>query len=429
MRREAKPMTALTTMIRGARSAYRSAVTVDGREVGGRLFPLDSGARSISLVGGESATYEELYRTQPWVQIVVNKLAKTTGRLPLKVYRNPDEPGERERVRTGPLASLLMLPSERLGTGEFVRMIVSNVALHGNFVAVKWRPRPGIPPQRLLCSSFAYWDVVSDGEGNTWYTYRPARGPVIPFRPEEVLHFAWWKPGPGLKAPSPMEALRRTLMMEDATQRAAIASFENGMRQAGFFAAKGTIPPAQFDRIRAQLSEKYGGPDNAMSVVLLDNDIDWKRMSNDAQESELVNLRKLTREEVAAVLDVPPPVIGILDRATFSNITEQHLMLYQDTVEPWTDMIQEVFAVQLVGGEPLMEGEYAEFDFGAVLAGDPVKQTDTLVKAVGGPFMTPNEARALKNLPPIGAPEADELRPAPNASLKGEENGDGEKRT
>jgi hypothetical protein len=24
-------------------------------------------------------------------------------------------------------------------------------------------------------------------------------------------------------------------------------------------------------------------------------------------------------------------VVGILDRATFSNITEQHIMLYQDT--------------------------------------------------------------------------------------------------
>lgn len=208
-------------------------------------------------------------------------------------------------------------------------------------------------------------------------------------------------------------------MMEDAAQRAAIASFENGMRQSGFFSAKASIPPDQFERLRAQLSEKYGGPDNAMKTVLLDNDIDWKQMSNNAQESELVNLRKLTREEVAAVYDIPPPVIGILDRATFSNITEQHLMLYQDTIQPWTSMIEETFSVQLIAPEPLMAGQYAEFEFGAVLAGDPVKQTNTLVRAVGGPFMTPNEARARMNMQPITDDDAaDQLRPAPNASIQ-----------
>lgn len=407
-------------------------MTVNGREVNGRLFPLEGSNRAIELVGGSSATYEELYRTQPWIRVVVNKLARTTGRLPLKVYRNPDEPGERERVRSGALYELLRAPGYRagesgavkMGTGEWVREIVANVAVHGNYVAVKSRKRAGIPTSQLLSSSAVYWKAVRDREGNTWYVFNPGRGPAIPFRPEDVLHFAWMRPGDGLWAPSPMEALVTTLKTEDAAQRAAIATFENGMRQSGFFVAPGEMKPEQFERYRAQLVEKYGGPDAAMRVVLLDNGMDWKVMSNDAQESELINLRKVSREEVAAVLDIPPPVIGILDRATFSNITEQHLMLYQDTVEPWTGMIQEVLEMQLVELEPLMEGEYAEFDFGGVLAGDPVKQIQTLTKAVGGPVMTPNEGRAKLNLPPVDDPSADELRPPPNASLKGEGDGD-----
>lgn len=414
-------MTFTGTMIRGARSSFRSAVTLDGREVNGRLFPVDGGGsnRGITLVGGEAATYEQLYETQPWVQIVVNKLARNIARLPLKVYVNPDEPDERERVREGPLADLLKMPGERMGPGKLKQAIVSNVALHGNSVLVKRRKRVGMPPFELLPSSFAFWDVVRDASESVWYVYKPRRGPVIPFRADEVLHFSWWEPGDGLKAPSPLKALRETLMMEDAAQRAAIASFENGMRQSGFFSAPASIPPDQFERLRAQLSEKYGGPDNAMKTVLLDNDIDWKQMSNNAQESELVNLRKLTREEVAAVYDIPPPVIGILDRATFSNITEQHLMLYQDTIQPWTSMIEETFSVQLIAPEPLMAGQYAEFEFGAVLAGDPVKQTNTLVRAVGGPFMTPNEARARMNMQPITDDDAaDQLRPAPNASIQ-----------
>ena len=45
--------------------------------------------------------------------------------------------------------------------------------------------------------------------------------------------------------------------------------------------------------------------------------------------------RKLTREEVAAAYWIPPPMVGILDYANFSNVTEFHKMLYADALGPW----------------------------------------------------------------------------------------------
>ena len=71
----------------------------------------------------------------------------------------------------------------------------------------------------------------------------------------------------------------------------------------------------------------------------------------------MVETRRLTREECAAAYDVPPPVVGILDRATFSNITEQHIMLYQDTFGPWLTMIEETPQTQLIDPEPLLAGQ------------------------------------------------------------------------
>src|SRR5690554_6984432 len=53
------------------------------------------------------------------------------------------------------------------------------------------------------------------------------------------------------------------------------------------------------------------------------------------RSSDLIEARKLTREEVAAAYYIPPPLVGILDHATFSNIREQHKQLYQDTLGPW----------------------------------------------------------------------------------------------
>ena len=51
-----------------------------------------------------------------------------------------------------------------------------------------------------------------------------------------------------------------------------------------------------------------------------------------AEEAQYIETRKLNREEVCAAYDVPPPVVHILDRATFSNITEQMRSMYRDTM-------------------------------------------------------------------------------------------------
>ena len=413
-------MTLVSTMIRGARTAFRANVTLDGKEVDGRLFPLDAGiGRGIALVGNKSATYEELYRTQVWIQAVVNRLSRGISRLPLKVYVNPDEPAARERVREGPLADLVARPGPRMGPNAFVQQIVANVAIHGNFVAVKQRRFPGGPVTGLLCSSAAYWRVQLDAEGNTWYTFNPSllgRQPQV-YRPDDVVHFHWWGGGTGIWPASPLESLRTTLMQEDATQRAAIAAFENGVRPSGAFSTPGSPNPEQTKALRNDIQTIYGGVDNTAKIGFFPFDLKWQPMTSTFVDSELIDLRKLTREEVAAAYNMPPPVIGILDKATFSNISEQHLMEATDTMQPWTDMISETLSVQLIDEEPMMAGQYVEFEFGALLAGDPNKQIQTLRMAVGGPIMTPDEARERLNLAPLGTEQSTTLAPPANASV------------
>lgn len=415
-------MTVLDTMARGARS-FRSAITVNGDTE--RLMPLDGASRSISLVGDRHATYEELYRTQPWVQAIVNRLARGIGRLPIKVYVNPDEPSERERVRKGALAELIQRPGERMGPNRLVQAIVSNVAIHGNHVLIKQRVRDGQPPSALLSHNALYWSARRDGGGNLWYVFSPGNGHPVVFRPDEVVHFRWWEGGAGTWAQSPLDALRTTLMTEDATQRHIIASFEHGARPSGIYTIKGALSQEAISRGREELTRIFGGVDNTAKLAVIAGEGEWVAMSHTIVDSDLVNLRKLTREECAAVYNMPPPVVGILDRATYSNISEQHIMEATDTMQPWTSMIAEEFHVQLISSEPLMAGEYMEFEFGALLTGDPTKQIEVLTKASGRPIFTANESRARLNMPPLDDPEADRLAPVPNASVTEDRGDDG----
>ena len=125
-------------------------------------------------------------------------------------------------------------------------------------------------------------------------------------------------------------------------------------------------------------------------------------VSQTAKDLQYIEGRKLTREEVAAAYHVPPPMVGILDHATFSNITEQHKMLYQDCLAPMLCMIEEEIELQLLPDfEPAPDRFYLEFNLRDKLTGSFEERADSIMKSVGGPTMTINEARALDNRPPI----------------------------
>jgi hypothetical protein len=118
-------------------------------------------------------------------------------------------------------------------------------------------------------------------------------------------------------------------------------------------------------------------------------------------QAQYLETRKLTREEVAAAFHIPLPMVGILDHATFSNIEEQHKNLYQDTLGPWLEMIQQEIGLQLVPDLDDTGKVYVEFNLADKMKGSFEEQASSLQTSVGAPWLTRNEARARMNLPQI----------------------------
>lgn len=416
-----KQRSILGTMVNGFRASLTGDTMALGRAtgVGGDRFGAQGG--SIPLVGNKAATYEALYRTQPWVRAVVDRMQYGVGRFPWDAYIKGEKPGERTKQQSGPLAELLDKPFEGGTPTGLKQALTFNLAVHSNAILVKFRGNgEAMAPTELIPSSFGQWSIERGTVRPVdWYYWRdPWTGRIVPFLPEEVLHFKMYGGGDGVLGVSKMESLRTTLLNEDASQRAIISSFESGMRVTGAYSVDGQLKTDNALRLRAQLNEVYGGVDNAYKIMLLEGGAKWQNMTQNFQESELVGLRKMNREEVAAVFGIPATSVGILDRATFSNIDELHRSEYQDTLQPYTTVIEETAQIYLIDSEPAFRGQYMEFNYKEVLKGDPTKEIDAGVKAVGGPYLTANEFRATQNLPPLPQPEADELRPAPNASLK-----------
>lgn len=401
-------------------------LSVSGRETwlkrSSQPFSAWQGGSGVSLVGGATTSYARLFRTQPWVAIAVNKLARQIARLPLKTYVRDGE--DRKRVRDHPVAELLERPWERGSPSDLKQALAFPTLLHGNGLLGKSRPRAGLPPTSVVPLDWRFM-VPHFDEGHPVMFWESTLGGSSYLAPADVVHTTWWAPD-GPVGVSPLEQLGVTIRLEDAAQRYSTSSFTNASRHSG---ALITPPDVRLDReerkeLRDEIQAIHGGVDNAFKMLLLTGGLDFKAFSQTAKEAELIEARKLNREEVAAVYDIPPPLIGILDHATYSNVAEMHRMLYMTVLGPWLNLIEETLQSQLIDAEPAWrdDGVFVEFDLAEVLKGDTAERVSALQVGIGTGLYTINEARKVENLPRIDHPDADQpLIPQNNLAPLGSE--------
>lgn len=393
------------------------------------------GASSVPFIGGRTVSFARIYREQLWVAVAVNKLARQVARLPLKVYeRNGND---RQRVRSGDLVNLLSRPlgpdglsGRRAGPIQLKQWLMAPALVHGNALVAKGRPSPGAPPTTLTPVPWPAVDAKYDRDGQLemWSVAQRHGGPA-PLDLSEAVHIAW-EPPDGCLGVSPLTQLGVTLRIENAAQRHQEASMRNGARPPSAITIEREflgLEPAErqelLANLRADVEAIYGGPENAGRPAILPPGLDWKGIGHTAKEAELIEQRRLTREEVAAVFDVPPPLIGILDHATYSNVGEMHRMLFTTVLGPWITLIEESLQAQLVDPEPAFAGHFIEFDLSEVLRGDLLSEINALKTAVTNGLMTINEARAVRNLPPVDNDVCDQpLIPSNNLRPVGGDN-------
>lgn len=389
----------------------RVTVQAKGSPLAGLGYQPTYGSNAFRFLGSEhSSSYARIYRTQPWVFIVVNKIARNIARIPLKAYERTDAEDGRKRIRDHELPRLLGRPTPLQGSPFRLKEAwAGSLAVFAHSLTWKYRPTPGAPPTELWPLPWDCIDpIVGTKKGDPpiiGYRYRGPLGEKT-FLADDVIHMTWWGPqGAGV---SPLEPLRRTLLMEDAAQRYGISSFANAARPSGVIKVAGpALSEEKKAEIRAEL-EGHEGPDNAFRVALLEGSMEWQPMSHTSQEAEVINHRKLNREEVAAAYDMPPPTIGILDRATFSNVSEQHRMLYQDTFGPWFTNIEETIDAELIEPERARWREvFVEFDLSGFLRGSPKERGEYQQRQFQSGQITPNQLLALENRARIENPLAD----------------------
>lgn len=375
----------------------------------------------IDLSPWVAMEYFEIWRTQPSVRRTVSFLARNIAQLGIHMFERKGDT-DRQRLTAHPLARLLSRPNGYTTRYRFLNTLVHDFAIYD--VAYWQKVKSDNGPQLLHLPA-----PLVTPKGDNWLTpdefeLRGTKGTKrIPA--DEVVYFRGYG-GISDAGVSPLESLRQTLREEWNASEMRDQLLRNGARHSGFITRPNDAPSwsnEAREKFKEQWQAKYAGAlaTNGGGTPLLEDGMIFTPASQTSKDLQYIEGRKLTDEEVARSYFIPPPMVGILDKATFSNIEEQHQMLYQDTLGPWLVMLEDEIELQLLPDfEPRPEGFYVQFNLMEKLTGNVEKRDAAITQSVGGPWRTINEGRSLANLPPVDG--GDELIRPLNVTQNGDQN-------
>lgn len=356
---------------------------------------------SVRLADDFVQDYAAIWRTNQQVRTVVDFLARNIAQIGLHAFERVSDVS-RKRLSDHPLSQLLAKPNPRTTRYRMIDSLVHDLGIYDNaiWLKVKADGQPQallrLPPQRVR-------PIGDDWAWPEAYRFTGSRG-HRDFSPDDVIHFRGYNADDARWGMSPIETLRRILAEDHHSGLMREQLNRNGARFAGWI-SRPSDAPQWSDTAARQFAADFqsawsGSGSKAGGTPVLEDGMTYKAEGVTPKDLQYLEVRKLTREEVASAFHIPPPLIGILDHATFSNIRQQHEQLYQDTLGPWLQMIAEELALQLIPDFAGAGNVYVEFNIKDKLKGSE-DQFDKIQTAVGGPWMTPNEARARENLEPV----------------------------
>ena len=355
----------------------------------------------------EGLSANELYASQGNLRAVVSFLADSVAQLPLKVYIRNGET-ERERDRSSVAAMTLWRPNSDQTEYEFINALMVEYLLNGT-AFVLHLPDPDYKSGHQLRIIPSTWIV--DSEAFNAYSLKSitvvSRGgaPATKIPAEDFTLFKMYHPGQPGSYQSPVTALRQTLSEQIQADKFRSQIWKSSGRFNSYITRPKDVSPWD-DETKKKWIEAFregwgSGGGSAGKMPLLEDGMEIKPYQFNAREAQYAETKQLSREDVAAAYHVNPSLIWHTSTQTYASAKDNARALYADCLGPTIQMLQQrinSFLLPMIGADP---DTYVIFDLSEKLKGSFEERASILQSAVGGPYMTRNEARADMDLPPV----------------------------
>lgn len=288
-----------------------------------------------------------------------------------------------------PNPPLLVQPSADATLPEWIYMIVASLMLRGNAYGHVVRRDAQLYPAQIELMSPDNVRVTADS--TTGMLSYATKGGPIPNR--DMLHIrAYRMPGSSVGL-SPVQYAASAINREQAIASFTLGYFQDAPHPQALLYSEQSINDEQARTIKERLTSRIVGRE----PLVLGSGVKYETLSVSPEESQFLATQKLGVAEIARIFGVPPEMIAAEagNSMTYANIQSKGIDFLTYSIQPWLSKLESAIS-QLMPG-----GKHVRFDPTVLLRTDLMTQLTATAIGIASKQMTPDEARAMADLPPL----------------------------
>ena len=254
---------------------------------------------------------EEAYRRNVIAFRSIQAIADAVSSVPWTVWRGKTE------LSAHPLLDLIEKPNPRDSRSQYLHAKVGFLLLSGNSYEEhvqqggQVREMYQLRPDRMKVvpggNGFPQAYIYEVGQRKVRFDIDPAtmRGPV--------RHLKLFHPTDDWYGLSPIEAGAYAVDTHNEAGAWIQSLLQKSARPSGALSFKDDKPLAddEFNRLKVEIDEQYGGSRNAGRPMLLEGGLQWQQMGLSPVDMALIETKLSSARDVALALGVPPQLLGI----------------------------------------------------------------------------------------------------------------------
>lgn len=338
----------------------------------------------------------------------VRLLAETIATLPLNLYAIDRQ--KKASIAYGDQLYTILhdSPNGDMTAVDFWESIMAAILLWGNAYCRKDRLGTGdlvglTPLRPELMLPFRDRD-----SGDMVYRYSAPAG-RIDYDTSDIFHVKGFSLD-GLVGLSPIAFARNSMGAAMAIEEASAVTFARGMRPAGVLSTEQILKKDTRDAIETKLTEKFAGAMNAGKVFVAEAGLQYKQVTMNPEDSQMLESRSFSVEELCRWYRVPPFMVGYTEKTTSwgTGLEQQNIGFLTYSLRPYLKRIEQAIWKSLISPN-MRPTRFAEYNLEGLLRADSKGRAALYASAAQNGWMTRNEIRDKENVPRCDDANANKL--------------------
>ena len=265
------------------------------------------------------------YKTAGFYYAAVNKISRNLSRVNVKIVNRNDKP-----VESGPIIELFQYINDYMDLSLFIDGVFVYKAIRGE--AFIHCIGDGRTPEGFELLEPLYMRELVDKKTKDLIGWQyTAKGKSIDLLAENVIHIRYFNPFNVYRGLSPVNAAAQSLTLEktdfEFQKRALVA----GGPPAGIIEHPEKMDDPQFERLSQSYKEMARGK---AGLMITEGGAKYREAKLTAQEMQTIERKKLSIDEILAVMEVPKAVVGLTDGFNYANMKEANQNFWSQKLIP-----------------------------------------------------------------------------------------------